>query len=463
MATGLSFTGLASGVDTDAIVTALMQIERTPQTRMQGRLDQANARLAGFEQTRGRLDALRGAADALRGVGVFSPAPWASSSDTARLTATATGSAVQASYAIEIQSLARADVRTQRSSLAAAGADDVLHVGAGTQFDVAVQAGDTISAIAGKINAAGGDVQASVVEGKLRLTSRETGTAHAVSVSSDGSLAAGLDVGSTLAATDARFTVDGVAHTRSSNTVDDAIAGATLTLRAPTTATPILLQTDPAHVDVDGVVGRVRNLVSAYNAVVDGLRGGLQEKPVADPKTVADRNRGLFFNDGAYASILDRVQRATADPVHGAATAYDQAAEIGLSGGASSGGLSADALSGRIVLDEAKLRAALAADPAAVERLLTGDGPDRDGDGLATRLSAVVAEATGSSGALGGRIETENRRAADWRASIDRMGERLDARESMLRSQFTAMERALGQLRTLQGSFASSGLLGAAA
>ena len=43
------------------------------------------------------------------------------------------------------------------------------------------------------------------------------------------------------------------------------------------------------------------------------------------------------------------------------------------------------------------------------------------------------------------------------------MGERLDARESLLRSQFTAMERALGQLRTLQGSFASSGLLGAAA
>jgi hypothetical protein len=43
------------------------------------------------------------------------------------------------------------------------------------------------------------------------------------------------------------------------------------------------------------------------------------------------------------------------------------------------------------------------------------------------------------------------------------MGERLDARESLLRNQFTAMERAMSQLRTLQGSFASSGLLGAAA
>ena len=120
MATGLSFTGLASGVDTDAIVTALMHVERTPQTRMQGGWTRPTRGWPGFEQTRGRLDALRGAADALRGVGVFSPAPWASSSDTARLTATAGGSAVQASYAIEIQSLARADVRTQRSSLAAA-------------------------------------------------------------------------------------------------------------------------------------------------------------------------------------------------------------------------------------------------------------------------------------------------------------------------------------------------------
>ena len=182
MATGLSFTGLASGVDTDAIVTALMQIERTPQTRMQGRLDQANARLAGFEQTCGQLDALRGAADALRGVGVFSPAPWASSSDTARLTATAGGSAVRpATPSRSSRWPARTSARSGRRSPRRARTTCCTSAPARSSTSPC-RPGDTIAAIAGKINAAGGDVSASVVEGKLRLTSRETGTAHAVSV-----------------------------------------------------------------------------------------------------------------------------------------------------------------------------------------------------------------------------------------------------------------------------------------
>ncbi len=224
------------------------------------------------------------------------------------------------------------------------------------------------------------------------------------------------------------------------------------------------MQTDPAHVDVDGVVGRVRNLVTAYNAVVDGLRGGLHEKPVTDPQTAAERNRGLFFNDGAYASILDRARRAVADPVHGAATAYDQAAEIGLSGGASSGGLSR----GRPVGPHRARRgeAAGRARRRPRRRRAPADGRRPGSRRRRARDAPLVGRRRGhrsSTGALGGRIETENRRAADWRASIDRMGERLDARESLLRSQFTAMERAMGQLRTLQGSFASSGLLGAAA
>jgi flagellar hook-associated protein 2 len=100
-----------------------------------------------------------------------------------------------------------------------------------------------------------------------------------------------------------------------------------------------------------------------------------------------------------------------------------------------------------------RLRAALDADPAAVERLLAGAaGGTRHEQGLAVRLRALATDATGSGGVLAGRIETENRRVADWRAQIERMGGRLDAREELLRRQFTAMERALGQLRSLQAS-----------
>jgi flagellar capping protein FliD len=111
--------------------------------------------------------------------------------------------------------------------------------------------------------------------------------------------------------------------------------------------------------------------------------------------------------------------------------------------------MSADSLSGRLVLDEARLRDALAADPEGVAALLGSDAPQ----GIAARLDSVLDRFTGTSGALGGRVAAETARVSGYRASIDQAGVRLTQRESLLRSQFTAMERSLGQLRDLQARF----------
>ena len=151
--TVLSFTGLSSGIDTDAVVTSLMAFERRPVDRMQRSADLAGARLAGLADMRSRLVALRGAEQALRGAGVFSPRPIATSSDPARIVATATASAVKASFSVTVGALARADVRTQSSTLGAAAGSDTLHLASGaTSFDVAVTAGDSIGTIGFPMN-----------------------------------------------------------------------------------------------------------------------------------------------------------------------------------------------------------------------------------------------------------------------------------------------------------------------
>ena len=95
------------------------------------------------------------------------------------------------------------------------------------------------------------------------------------------------------------------------------------------------------------------------------------------------------------------------------------------------------------MLDESKLRDALAADPDGVAALLGGDAPQ----GIAARLDSVLDRFAGSTGALGGRVAAETARLGGYRASIDQAGVRLTQRESLLRAQFTAMERSLGQLR----------------
>jgi flagellar hook-associated protein 2 len=446
----LSFTGISSGIDTDAIVASLMAIERRPTARMQRSADLSSARLAGLADMRSRLAALRGAEQALHGAGVFSPRPIATSSDPARIVATATATAVKASFSVTVGALARADVRTQSTTLATATATDTLHLAAGaTSIDVAIAAGDSVGTIAAKINTVGGSVSASVVGGRLRLTSSETGAANAIALTSDGSLAADLGVTVTLAAQDAQLTVDGVARTSSSNRVADAVPGVVLELRGATAASPVTITSDPAAVDADGVVTKTKAFVTAYNSTVDALRAAIAERPDASGAGAAAK--GAFYADGLYTDLLGNLNRAISDTVTGLGAGRDQAAAIGLSSGAATGAMSADSLSGRMVLDETRLRAALTSDPDGVAALLGGDVPQ----GIAARLDAVLDRFTGSSGALGGRVAAETARLADYRASIDQANIRITQRESLLRTQFTAMERSLGQLRNLQARFSS--------
>ena len=52
-------------------------------------------------------------------------------------------------------------------------------------------------------------------------------------------------------------------------------------------------------------------------------------------------------------------------------------------------------------------------------------------------------------------MAAETARLGGYRASIDQANIRLAQRETLLRTQFTAMERSLGQLRDMQARFGS--------
>ncbi len=54
-ASGINFTGLASGVDTSSIVTQLMSIERAPLTRMSNDMSVENARKAALQDISTKL------------------------------------------------------------------------------------------------------------------------------------------------------------------------------------------------------------------------------------------------------------------------------------------------------------------------------------------------------------------------------------------------------------------------
>src|SRR5207248_2399552 len=136
--------------------------------------------------------------------------------------------------------------------------------------DVSIAAGDSLQTIADKLNGANGvPVYASVAGGKLVLSSKSTGAANTISLTSDGTLAGDLGLTETIQPLDAHYTVNsGAQQSSATNVVTDAIVGVTLTLKG-TTSSPVSVVVGAPGPDTDTVTAKVQAFVDAYNATVD--------------------------------------------------------------------------------------------------------------------------------------------------------------------------------------------------
>ncbi|PRR70276.1 flagellar filament capping protein FliD [Neomoorella humiferrea] len=107
MASGIYFSGLASGIDTESIITQLMNLERVPLTKLQQRKNQYNVEKNAWHDIYTRLSNLQSKLASLKLSSTFTGMK-ATSSNTAVLTATASSSAVAGRYRIGIVQLAQA-------------------------------------------------------------------------------------------------------------------------------------------------------------------------------------------------------------------------------------------------------------------------------------------------------------------------------------------------------------------
>lgn len=124
-----------------------------------------------------------------------------------------------------------------------------------------------------------------------------------------------------VAGADAKFSVDGVAFTRSSNTVSDVIASTTLTLSA---ADPALTATVTVARSTAAAQTAVQNYVSAYNAVVDFIK--TQQTPGTDPSS-----NPTLYNDGLLRTARSALSSLMLTPVAGAASDMSTPDTVGIS------------------------------------------------------------------------------------------------------------------------------------
>ncbi|MEZ5102678.1 MAG: flagellar filament capping protein FliD [Thermoleophilia bacterium] len=461
----INFSGLASGLDTNSIVTQLMAIERNPQLRLQQQQRVEQARQQALQDIQTRLVNPKTAAAGLRDAGTWGDQQTVEASDATKVTATRTGGAAAGGYTLGIGQLARAHQVAQGTALATAAADDVLHVsvGGGTAVDVAITAGDTIATIAEKINNTSGiGTYATAVNGKLVLSGKATGAANTISVTSDGSLATDLGLAETLSAQDAQYTLNGVAKTSATNTVTDGIVGVSLTLKA-TTSSDISINVSAPGPDSSAIQEKVQAFVDQYNSTLEFIRGKMTEKRVADPQTDADRAKGVLYNDSGLATMLGKLRSAVADVVGDRAPELQTLSQVGISTGAStgSGAVNQDALIGKLSFDSSKLTTALASNFNGVKDLFTKVTGDVATEGFGQRIDAIIATYSDTGGIMGSRIQAAKDEIAFLTTRSSDMDIRLAQKEEALRRQFTAMETAISnaqqQSAWLAGQLASLG------
>jgi flagellar hook-associated protein 2 len=421
MAGTISFGGVGSGMDTESIVSGLVQASREPVTAMKSRmtsLTSATTTLSKIGSLMAKLKTALEAVDETREVGSYK----ASSSSTA-VVATASGSATPGAYSISVQALA-AEQRSysegyasSTSALGLTGSLDLSVAGAAAT-SVSLSATDTLEDVASKINASGSRVSASVFHDgsayRLQVRGLDTGAANTIAFSGT---TMGLDLVANRRQTapDSRISVDGFTVTRPTNQVTGAIAGVTLALTDVTsTAASVKVESDP-----EGLKKKLQSVVDAYNGVVDSVHaaagfGGTK----ATEKALA--------GDALLRSITGRMSAAVTTSV--GSGRYTTLGSLGVSLGRD----------GKMSLDATKLDAALAADASAVATVIAGPAA---GNGAADLLRNVVTAFTESgTGLLAKRQETMGSRSRSLQKQIDREEDRLARYAEALRKQFTVMD-----------------------
>ncbi len=270
-------SGLASGIDFNAIIEAVLSAERRPLSLLQSRVDGFNRTKTAFGNLGTLLTEFQSKLQALKDGQTVGGKTTTLSVTDAPLKAQAGGVAASGTYDLEVLETAAAHrVRSAGlvdaySPLVSDGAITIQAAGhEAITIDVSAGAGNnSLKAIADAVNAADEGVQASVIfdgtSSMLVVKSKETGTQHALSISDSTNLNLDDPANVLQAARDAQLVVDGVTINAQTNTVSDAIEGVTLTLTGKTDGPLTLTVAD----DIDGTKKSIKELVDAYNKVND--------------------------------------------------------------------------------------------------------------------------------------------------------------------------------------------------
>jgi flagellar hook-associated protein 2 len=242
-------------------------------------------------------------------------------------------------------------------------------------------------------------------------------------------------------ATDAVFSVNGIAMTRNSNVVTDAIAGVTINLRSATSGAAVL---DLAR-DTASLKTKMTDLVTAYNDASDLLN------QVSDPKSTLDTYGATLVGDSTVRMVRQQlrsiIQGTSSTPGNSVSALWQL-------------GFSLDE-KGVMSLDSTKLDTALQSNFNDVVKSLTGNQENLSAysNAPAGLMGDAVRKITGlldKSGPLMSQSESASTQNTKYQKDLTDLQTRMDALLARYTKQFAAMDTLVGQINTQKTSLKST-------
>lgn len=428
---GLYFTGLGSGIDTDAMVTHLLRVEAQPLQRISARKTELEAKRSCWQELRSRMVALEQSLRELQSSSLYGQkAAAVDREDLVEVSAAA--SAADGDYRLEVIRLARKHsvASSQKidceSALGLQGTFSINGVG------VIVLESDSLGDLCDRINhLEETGVTATVIDRRLVLTAAETG-AHAIDIEySDLSRALGLYEEGRLntieEGCDAEISINGLQVARSSNVIDDLLEGITLKLEREGEGPVTITVAD----NYTPLLNKIESFIKQYNSTYQFIR--MQTASGSD-----GGSRGALYGESCLNTVLSAMRRIVTG-VAGPPGGVSCPGVIGIS----TVQWGSEQPEGTLVLDQSVLKEALQADAHAVAALLSGER------GVADSLEEYIRELTSADrGLLEFRDVSIKKQLKDLDRRAEALEERLEKREQTLRQQFLALERMIDQMNT---------------
>lgn len=499
--------GLASGMDTDSIVSELMKAERAPLDKLNQKkiytewqrddyremktllfdLDQlifnGISRQSSFIKK--TINSSNSDAVAIKNVSSTTDFTGSLSVHSLASAATMVSGSTSITSNDSSKTLSESSITAQTITIKSIKSDGTLQSDSEAYTLTIDPTTDTLDSVIAKINANSGVTAFyDKTQNKISLIAKNTGDAKdstgtdtsEIVLNSTGNLfsvlnldpdnntatGAGPKVGTGSIGQNSDFTYNGLRTTRPSNTFR--INGVEFTLKQTTGDTPVTFSSTS---DVDSIFETIKTFVTKYNEVIDKIKSELEEKKYRDytPLTSEQKKEmsedeielweekaksGTLRNDSILNSVLNKMRTNLGSSVSGL-TGFPSLSQIGIST------TSAYLEGGKLEINEDKLKAAISSNPNGIYELFQNTAKN----GIAQQLRKTISTAMTDIEKKAGKASSVNntftlgRLLNNYDDQMTRMEDRLKAVENRYWKQFTAMETAV-QKANNQSSYLAS-------